>query len=205
MSWRQARAGSAKHRRAERGGAPGQMEGDAGSVPSRRRHAANIARMPAREFGQYMETVLTRRGIFRIDDYVLFGSAVMKLHGLKDDIGDVDVFVAPRAYALLRDRSAWTERWPREGDPPLLETRAASGLLLHAFYAWAPRDRWMDVPAAFVESEVVHGVYCVPLSHIARHKQEAIATLRAEGVEIAGSPWEKHEHDLALIEKARAA
>lgn len=157
---------------------------------------------PNREFAACLERALFTLRILPLDEHVIFGSAVMRLHRLKDCIGDVDLFVSPRGYARLRDSGLWTEQRPRWDDPPLLESpemRELGGLRLHAFYAWASRDRWIDAPEAFAKAERVCGVMCVPLELVAFYKQASLELVRYRGLEVAGSPWEKHEHDLAML------
>lgn len=157
-----------------------------------------------RGFAGDLERRMDELGLYPIDAPVIFGSAVMKLHGLREQIGDVDVFVPARTYARLRDRgpgvlrNPWRELRPNPDDPPLLEAQHGS-LVFHVFWSWTSRDRWLDVPGAVAAAERIHGVWCVPLRLVAFWKQESLRATAALGVEIAGSAWEKHEHDLKLL------
>lgn len=77
--------------------------------------------------------------------YTLFGSSVMYLHGLRQEIGDIDMFVARGLYDVLKQRG-WEEQRPREEDPPLLEAWLPGGVLpVHAFYDWKKRGMQTDV------------------------------------------------------------
>lgn len=162
------------------------------------------AGMEPAEFAFFLECVLHERGAAPLEDLVIFGSTVMKLHGLKQDIGDVDLFVTPRLYAgMRRRRDEWHEQRPRDDDPPFLECRI-DDLRLHAFHAWASRDRWMDVPAAFDQASPVHALRCIPLAMVAEHKRVALERLGELGITVAGSRWEKHQRDLAVLAVAVA-
>jgi len=160
-------------------------------------------------FAYWLERALANMGVQPFDDAVIFGSAVMKLHGLKEEIGDVDLFVSQRAYDRLR-RQGWVELRPAEHDPPFLEgqsiiTRSLSVrsvMDFHAFYTWTSRDAWLDVPECFARSERVGGVMAIPLSLVAKHKTEALTHCAKYGIEIPGSPWEKHIADLNTLTEA---
>lgn len=142
------------------------------------------------------------RSWIRWPEAVFFGSVVLKLHGLRQVIGDIDLFVSPMLYADLRTLG-WEEQRPHPTDPPLLERRTP--LPVHAFYAWTPRDPEVDAGECFRRREDVLGFPCAPLDVIAKHKRQCLDRVRSWGVEVAGSKWEKHEADLALIERALAA
>lgn len=157
------------------------------------------------DFARGLERVLFCNGLTGYDDPVVFGSTVMRLHGLKDDIGDVDLFVPARTYHRLRSRphGDWTEERPREDDPPFLSsTLPALGLNVSVFHCWTPRDKWLDVPEAVATASRVAGLLCVKLELVARWKYEAVVTTQAAGIKIEGSPWEKHIADLFTLQAA---
>lgn len=109
------------------------------------------------------------------NESVLFGSVVMYLHGLREEVGDIDVFVSAYVYAKLRDRNDWIEQYPREGDPPLLEYAPADSLVpIHAFSQWTKRDTWLDVRRCHALAEDVLHLgrtwRCIPLREVRRHK-----------------------------------
>lgn len=72
--------------------------------------------------------------------WMIQGSGAMKLQGIPVEPDDIDVFVKPWLYGELKSRG-WTELWPREGDPPMLEWGACR-LPVHAWYDWD--DRWPE-------------------------------------------------------------
>lgn len=107
--------------------------------------------------------------------WVLFGSAVMRLHGIRDAIGDVDVFAAPVVWnELLRSTSPrWTLRTPDVNDPPFLELDAI-GTAVHVFYAWTAKDPEVDAIHCRRTAELVDGWPCAPLQVIRMHKAMAV-------------------------------
>lgn len=134
-------------------------------------------------------------------DVVLFGSSVLMLHGLREEIGDIDVFVRGRLYGELY-RVGLREERPREGDPPFLVFDGVEGEMsvpVHFFYDWTARDEWVSPGECFARAKMYRGWPCCPLDLVARHKHAALMRLAAEGVRIEGSPWDKHRRDLALL------
>lgn len=125
---------------------------------------------------------------------VLFGSAVMMLHGLRETIGDVDLFVRREAWAELAVRGGWRVQFPTMGDPPLLEWRGGP-VVVHAFERWAGRDYWMNVQQAWERRESVQGWPCIPLAMLARWKRDA-ARYNA-----GSEAHAKHSRDADVIEK----
>jgi hypothetical protein len=105
---------------------------------------------------------------------VLFGSAVMLLHGLREEIGDVDLFITTEGAARLAvtrpDR--WRHRFVRPDDPPLLEWTGGP-VVVHAFERWTSRDWWINVRQAWNCREMVQGWPCVSLEMVSRWKREA--------------------------------
>lgn len=134
--------------------------------------------------------------------YVVFGSAVLYLHGLRDRIGDVDVFVAPESYMHLKWLQGWEEHEPVVGDPRFLEGDVGAGVPVHAFHSWCPSDWGVCRDACFREAEMVQGLPCVPLWLCASHKRCSLSIIQGRGIELVGSRWEKHLHDLRRIEAA---
>lgn len=104
--------------------------------------------------------------------WALFGSTVMMLWGLRDRIGDVDVFVAPTIWEYLAGRLAWQLHLPCAADPPFLERRVG-GLSVHAFYAWTALDPEVNAHHCRAAAELVHGWWCTPLPLILAHKAMA--------------------------------
>lgn len=155
--------------------------------------------MDGHDFGQSMERMLFELCVYPLDGYVIFGSAVMKLHGLRDDISDIDVFVSQGSYARLRKRGhVWAERRPRAGDPPFLEA-TYKGTVVQTFYTWTSREPMIDVCECFDEAERVHSVMTIPLWLCGGHK--------AYSIELHGEHgrWAKHRTDLDIINAALAA
>jgi hypothetical protein len=166
-------------------------------------------------FARFLHQALSSYGL-KGSNYVIFGSAVMKLHGLKDKIGDIDVFTTPRMYAYLRDRSTFDETYPTKGDPPLLTTRATYRIssMSHAtpsgpvtyevnvFHAWTSRDRWIDVPECWARAERIMSLNCIPLDIVAQQKREAMAIVESWGIPLEGTVWHKHRDDLRICEQA---
>lgn len=97
----------------------------------------------------------------------IFGSAVMLLHGIVDDIGDVDGFITREAWATLavRHRDVWRVKFPAIGDPPLLEWTGGERTV-HLFERWTSRDHWLKVRHAWEKRELVNGWPCVPLTMV---------------------------------------
>jgi hypothetical protein len=130
-------------------------------------------------------------------DWVVFGSFVLLLHGLREGIGDVDVFVAPSLWVALSGTLNWRLQLPNRKDPPLLE-RLVGGVRVHAFYAWTTSEPVVTAEEAREQAEVVGvGVDawpCVPLSLIRRHK---IASREYNPGSVGHN---KHRADIAAID-----
>lgn len=141
-------------------------------------------------------------------EFVLFGSAVMYLHGLREQIGDIDLFVGRPLYSALRTSGRWDVCTPRIADPEFLETDCGVGVPVHAFHAWQRRDPMVDVGACFRYVEVVESWPCIPLWLVRVHKLQALDIVRGmgfDGREVLGSRWGKHVHDVEAIDRALAA
>lgn len=130
--------------------------------------------------------------------YVLFGSAVMLLHGLRETIGDVDLFVRVEVWAALW-RRGWLQRTPHPLDPPLLEAHPPGGLVVHAFERWRSGDPWVDPARCFRERETVAGWPCAPLEVVREQKAGSVALWGADHPANA-----KHVRDLELLDEVLA-
>lgn len=125
--------------------------------------------------------------------YALFGSTVLLLWGLRDRVGDVDVFVAPPVWTALAHRPGWERRTPDPHDPPYLE-RELDGYRVHAFYAWTDKDPEVDADQCRRAAELVHGWWCTPLQIIRLHKAMALPK------NIGSACHEKHRADVIAID-----
>lgn len=102
--------------------------------------------------------------------FCIFGSAVMFLHGLRSEIGDVDLFVSGPLYAVLEARG-WREEAPSMlFDPPLVERTFVSDPPAHAFYDWKKRGMQIDIERLLCDPETVQGWPCQPLQQLAMWK-----------------------------------
>jgi hypothetical protein len=165
------------------------------------------------DFSLPMMNKLFYRHHVRSNEYVIFGSAVMYLHDLRDvgSVHDLDVFVSPRVWgALLGDKAAtgMTVETPRADDPPFLEYKIDTPI--HFFYAWTERDRsWMDAGECFARAETVtkpldavgwtHSEWrCIPLDLLRKHKA------LAHSHNLGSREHEKHQRDLVILDEALA-
>lgn len=126
---------------------------------------------------------------------VVFGGAVLLLHGIRDEIGDVDLFITEEAWAHLRVRHGdqWKLQFPTPGDPPLLEWLGGERRV-HAFVRWTRRDWWIHVEEAWRRRELVQSWPCAPLDLVRRWKVDS-AKWRP------GDPGHaKHLADVGLID-----
>lgn len=133
---------------------------------------------------------------------VLFGSTVMALHGMGRECGDIDVFVRPRVYALLRDGIAWTEERPHPDHPPFLSWHAPGLLPVNLFYDWRSDEQAINPAECFLNQEMVCGWPCITLPILLKHKEMALKYVRQQHHEerqVEGTRWEKHVHDVAAI------
>lgn len=163
-------------------------------------------------------------------DVVLFGSAVLKMHGLIERTpGDVDAFVTPELWQTLRRRPRWAELEPREGDPRLLEWRpgpvAVAAPPVWIVPGWEPAslaELHAEVDALEVQPLPVH--LFVQWSACDPHVDVAAAWREAEQIGRGWRTWQavplwliavhkrgaltmgnvKHADDLALLERAAA-
>ena len=122
--------------------------------------------------------------------WVLFGSMAMWLHGLRDRVGDVDVFASHRLWEQLAE--SWRVRAPHPTDPPYLE-RLVNGVVVNVFYTWTVRDPEVDARECRRAAELVGGWWCTPLQVIRQHKQK--------GVSHPDPRYAKHRHDIAILDQ----
>jgi hypothetical protein len=108
-----------------------------------------------------------------IAPWALFGSTVLALWGLRNDVGDIDVFVDGSIWRHLDDTGRWTFRCPNPSDPGYLE-RELKGRPVHAFYAWTSRQPEVDAVQCRRTAQVVNGIPCTPLAIVRMHKAMAI-------------------------------
>jgi hypothetical protein len=127
-------------------------------------------------------------------EWALFGSLVLVLHGLRESISDVDVFVEPELWLGLSGSLNWRVRLPHIADPPFLE-RNVGGFRAHAFYQWTPRDPWVDADKARGHAETIDGWKCTPLELIREHKTGAWDNNPGSGAH------EKHARDVRAIDE----
>lgn len=129
--------------------------------------------------------------------WVLFGSVVLLLYGLRHFIGDVDVFVDPAVSRVLATRPAWTTHTPDPDDPPFLE-RTVDGETVHVFADWTSRDPEVSPTHCRAAGVLVHGWWCTPLQIIRMHKAMSVA-------KHAGAFGQaKHLPDIAAIDELAA-
>jgi hypothetical protein len=152
-----------------------------------------------------LRTLLERAGVgcstTEPHDCALFGSAVLALHRLRDEIGDVDLAVTPEAFAKL-ERQGWcVERGDGlPGHPPFLALRLG-GHDVNAFQSWRADQPEIDIPLVIRRAVSVHMWPCAPLALVAHHKATSLVRAWQAGVD----PHRKHTFDLANITARLAA
>lgn len=107
--------------------------------------------------------------------WVLWGSAVMTLHGIEygRSFGDVDIFLSTRAWLDLQKDPSWTifstnpNDPERRSDPPFLY-KYVDGVRVDVFPNWRNRYDYdnFNVSELITNAEIVKGWPCVPLKHI---------------------------------------
>lgn len=125
--------------------------------------------------------------------WALFGSAVLLLYGLRDRIGDVDVFAAPELADILAGGCGWTVRRPDPHDPAFLE-RVIAGVCVHVFDDWTVRDPEVSAVQCRATAVLVHGWWCTPLQIIRMHKAMSVEKHAGELRQA------KHLPDIAAID-----
>lgn len=101
--------------------------------------------------------------------FCLFGSGVMFLHGLREEVGDLDIFVSHALYAVLQGRG-WVEHRPRMFDPPFLESSVPGEPTMNVFAAWKSRGMLIDLDTLLYAPEVVRGWPCQSLQQLCMWK-----------------------------------
>lgn len=136
--------------------------------------------------------------------YAFFGSTVLALHGLRDQISDIDVFLDHRIWECCAGRLMWQLKLPNPDHPPYIEKYAA-GYKVNGFYRWrADEAGVIDADGGRREAEKIGGgtstsVYCIPLVTVRRHKIYSIDLYGDQG------RWAKHATDLEAINRRMAA
>ena len=104
------------------------------------------------------------------------GSGAMYLHGLREEIGDIDLFVTPGKWGELVEKG-WDWETPKAGDPPIAATDIDGiDVRLNAFFDWDKRHGYSQfeggiVQAAFTHREFFKGVYCQPMWQLLKWKE----------------------------------
>lgn len=124
----------------------------------------------------------------------LFGSAVLALHGLRDEIGDVDLAVAPAAFKLLH-RAGWEPTFGEHPSHPMFLAWRTERHVVHAFSSWRSDQPEIDPALVLERAECLHGWPAAPLALVAHHKATALVRSRELGL----VPPDKHVDDLANI------
>lgn len=135
--------------------------------------------------------------------WVLCGSGVMVMHGLRDHrpMGDIDIFIATRPWFTILSKAA-IEGWrifttdptdyKRRADPPYLY-RDMHGIEVNIFFDWRRRGVGdLDINLLILNAEEIEGVPCAPLQMLYDWKK---STGRAKDVddvavlrEVVGTP-----------------
>lgn len=139
--------------------------------------------------------VILERAQARDAEYVLFGSAVLYLHGLRapETVGDIDVFVSRRVWGAIFGQQLSFVRTPQAGDPPFIER--VTDPPLHIFYDWTVRDSaWITMGECFLTAENVRGWQCASLATIRGHKSGAAKA------NPGSERHAKHLHDIERID-----
>lgn len=104
--------------------------------------------------------------------YAVFGTGVMYLHGIREELGDVDLFVTKELYEALRDHRGWEER-EAEHRPPNLELALPGVPPFHATWQWADQGVWTPDIDAIIhwDHDLVQGWPCQKLGQLARWYQ----------------------------------
>lgn len=104
-----------------------------------------------------------------VASWCVFGSAVMRLHGLlARPMGDLDVFVLPQIWVRLAGHPAWALQLPDPAHPPFLE-RLYAGKHVHVFYDWR-HDEPIRGSEVMARAEQVHGWWTARLEDVLAHK-----------------------------------
>lgn len=108
--------------------------------------------------------------------WLLMGSGMMYLHGLREEVGDIDLFVTPVKWGELIDKG-WDWETPRAGDPPLAAVNIDGiDVRCNAFFDWDERHGRVCfeegvVAAAFREVAFFKGFYCQSLTQLLMWKE----------------------------------
>lgn len=119
-------------------------------------------------------------------DVLVMGGAVLLLHGLREEIGDVDLFVRPATYRRLR-LSGWDERRPNPHDDAFLVWHGGP-VPVCAFIRSRLTTPQVDTQETWERSHVHQGWRCADLELIYEWKRHAASNGNA-----------KHERDAQVI------
>lgn len=139
-----------------------------------------------------------------VGDHVVFGSTVMYAHGLRETIGDVDVFVTRPAWGRLLAQGDAIVQTPKAGDPPLLEFDCSDigGPPIHVFYDWADSGAWLSIDGCFASAETLPGIPDAP-ARLYFASLEWVREVKARS--FAANPdserHAKHGRDVELIDR----
>ncbi len=106
--------------------------------------------------------------------WLLMGSAVLLLHGLRDEVGDIDLFVTPTKWGELIDRG-WRWETPQAGDPPIAAIDLDGLPTVNAFFDWDRRHGYAFsgagiVREGFAEAEWFDGFWSQSLEQLRQWK-----------------------------------
>lgn len=132
----------------------------------------------------------------------LFGSVVLERHGLRDRVGDVDLFVSVGLFTRLERRPGWMLEHGEHPGHPVYLVRSEAELEVHAFYAWRGDEPEVDAQEALDAALDVGPLLYAPLALVRKHKAGALryVTDRQGIVDYVGTRWEKHLRDLERID-----
>lgn len=130
------------------------------------------------------------------DDYVLFGSIPMWFTGIREDVGDIDVFVRPHIWNKLLSLNEFDIHTPNVADPSFLEYRNFKWPKIHIFYAWNQRDTWMDVERCYRDAVTDErtGWRYAPLTEVTKWKLQALRTKDIDDLFAINEYWESKEN-----------
>lgn len=159
-----------------------------------------------RELRRELEAALAGPPLHR--HVALFGSAVLARFGLRDRVGDVDLFVRPWLFARLEQRQGWALCTGEHPDHPqflayvphpqfLAYVPSVAGLEVHAFQAWRADQPEID-PIEALDAAVVDvdGWPYTPLEIVRHHKAMAIERHAEYGLATPA----KHVEDVDAID-----
>lgn len=155
---------------------------------------------------EWVDRLGSRRSGWPVErPWALFGSAVMQLHDLREDISDVDIAVHFELFEALAGDSWSKLRVPHAMHPPYIERRDVGGNgNVHIFYDWRRDEPEIDMHEVRRGDLIIGGWPCAPLTLIRNHKMwSSVYCQRRFGC--VPAPWRKHEADIEAIDRYLAA